>query len=256
MKFSLLSVLVAGATLAQVGASPLRVVVVTSNQDNVPKLRFGHAAAHHNNEVAKLVRPQASADSGMKGPCRGARLRQKAVELSNAFRQALGFGPSKQPEVEHGDGMVHILPFVGTPSTFIDRVPAAPPIRHTGGGKIIFVPHAHPHHRPDHPRRIDRLPFMKRLHFALMSLGPWEGRAVAFVLGCGIGVLLRMLWVLSVISYRMIRGTKEDENKYTEIIVVEDFGDDAEELFVAPPNYTYPDEKADKPAVQATEVAK
>lgn len=64
-----------------------------------------------------------------------------------------------------------------------------------------------------------------------------------------------MLWVLSVVFYRVVKGTKEDDNQYTNIIVVEDFGD-AEEIFVAPPTYTYPDEKADKPVVEATELAK
>jgi len=89
---------------------------------------------------------------------------------------------------------------------------------------------------------------MERLHVALTALGPWEGRAVAFVFGCGIGVLLRMFWVLAIVSYRMIRGPKEDENKYTEILVVESY-DDAEEVAPAPPTYTYSDEKADKDKV-------
>lgn len=93
-------------------------------------------------------------------------------------------------------------------------------------------------------------PFMERLHIALMALGPWEGRAVAFVLGCGIGVLLRMLWVLAIVSYRLIKGPKEDENKYTEILVVEEY-DDAEMVAPAPPTYTYSDEKADKGTVAA-----
>ncbi|GBE78802.1 hypothetical protein SCP_0116950 [Sparassis crispa] len=31
--------------------------------------------------------------------------------------------------------------------------------------------------------------FLRGVHFALMALGPWEGRAVAFVLGCEIGAL-------------------------------------------------------------------
>lgn len=48
-----------------------------------------------------------------------------------------------------------------------------------------------------------------------------------YLLGCGISVLLRMLWVLSVVLYHTVKGTQEDDNKYTEIIqvVVQDFGD-------------------------------
>ena len=66
-----------------------------------------------------------------------------------------------------------------------------------------------------------------------MMLGPWEGRIVAFVLGaipvlsavdsvigtngtfsmvgCGIGVLLRMFWVMSVLLVRGTRGEPEHE---------------------------------------------
>jgi hypothetical protein len=69
-----------------------------------------------------------------------------------------------------------------------------------------------------------------------MALGPWEGRAVAFVLGCGIGVLLRMFWVLSVVTYRAIRGERDEE--YT---IIEEYS--AEDVAVPPPTYTTIDEK-------------
>lgn len=36
----------------------------------------------------------------------------------------------------------------------------------------------------------------------------------------------------------LVKGTKQDENKYTDIIFVKDFGN-AEEIFVASPTYTY-----------------
>ncbi|KAG0704191.1 hypothetical protein DFH29DRAFT_802346 [Suillus ampliporus] len=44
---------------------------------------------------------------------------------------------------------------------------------------------------------------------SLMALSLWEGCAVAF--GCGIGVLLRMFWVMSVLAYRTIRGERAEE---------------------------------------------
>jgi hypothetical protein len=78
-----------------------------------------------------------------------------------------------------------------------------------------------------------RGPFLRRVHRALMMLGPWEGRIVAFVLGaipvlyavdsiigtngtfsmvgCGIGVLLRMFWVMAVLLVRGTRGEPEHE---------------------------------------------
>jgi hypothetical protein len=117
---------------------------------------------------------------------------------------------------------------------------------HHGGG-----PH-HPgaHHRV-HIQRGHR-GFVQRLHHSLMNLGLWEGRAVAFVLGCGIGVLLRMFWVLAVVAYRVIKrrpGSEEDE--YTHITIFE------EVEVEAPPHYTYPvDEKAAvEPETKAAEPA-
>ena len=56
-----------------------------------------------------------------------------------------------------------------------------------------------------------------------------------------------MLWVLALVSYRLIKGHKEEENKYTEVIVVEPY-EDRGEAVVSPPTYTYPDEKADNKA--------
>lgn len=84
---------------------------------------------------------------------------------------------------------------------------------------------------------------MFRLHHALMSLGPWEGRAVAFVLGCGIGVLIRMMWVLAVVAYRAVKGTNEDESGDERYWRLNEDVLDAEEIFVAPPQY-FVDEKA------------
>jgi hypothetical protein len=54
---------------------------------------------------------------------------------------------------------------------------------------------------------------MIRLQRSLNALGPWEGKVVAFVLGCGIGVLLRMVWVLSVIAYRPSRVVERRTRK-------------------------------------------
>lgn len=75
-----------------------------------------------------------------------------------------------------------------------------------------------------------------------MALGPWEGRAVAFVIGAGIGVLIRMLWVFGVLFYR---GCSNDDKEYSAV------PDDDEDENVArrtplsaPPTYVYPiDEK-------------
>jgi hypothetical protein len=68
----------------------------------------------------------------------------------------------------------------------------------------------HKFHKDDQPRG----PFLHRVHRALMSLGPWEGRIVAFetrILNRLIGVLIRMVWVLTVLLVRGARGTPERE---------------------------------------------
>ncbi|KAJ3881438.1 hypothetical protein F5051DRAFT_397264 [Lentinula edodes] len=102
----------------------------------------------------------------------------------------------------------------------------------------------HRHHRHHFKTRTGRFPsrcsFIRRLHFSLMTLGPWEGRAVAFVLGCGLGVLLRMFWVLTVVAYRTVRGgNSNQESSY--IALPNRY--DPEEVFVPPPVYIV-DEKA------------
>jgi len=76
-----------------------------------------------------------------------------------------------------------------------------------------------------------------------MNLGQWEGRAVAFVIGCGIGVLIRMFWVLAIVSYRACRGSRDA----AAVIVMEEYDSDDETVVsakVQPPKYIYPvDEK-------------
>ncbi|KAG1889056.1 uncharacterized protein F5891DRAFT_1215816, partial [Suillus fuscotomentosus] len=74
-----------------------------------------------------------------------------------------------------------------------------------------------------------------RVHCTIMALGLWDsGRAVAFVLGCGIGVLLRMFWVMSVLVYRTVRGERSEKISHGYIM----FEHDAETHFVPPPEYT------------------
>ena len=58
--------------------------------------------------------------------------------------------------------------------------------------------------------------------------------------GCGIGVLLRMFWVIAIVFARSFRGrSSDDDDDDVEHILV--FERDAEHIFVPPPEYT--DEK-------------
>lgn len=240
MKFSILPVLIAGASIAQLAsASPIRIIVteVSSN------LRFGHAVANGNNDnVAHVVRPSVVTitqvgDAGRsKKPHRhscGGALRNKAIILSNAVRKALGFPLIEEYRPidigkERPDGLVRILPIHLPMKVELDE-----------------NNHHHGHHHMKHHKGS----FMRRMHHALMALGPWEGRAVAFVLGCGIGVLLRMVWVMCIIAYRLVKGGRDEGADYAVLI----FEQDPEDLVVAPPQYTdekveAADEKSSAPA--------
>jgi len=236
MKFAFLPLLAAGA-LGLAIASPIRVVVVTSSVSSnshdatPPNVRLGHAAASAavaNADNANIITPS---------PCPGKLMRDKAISISNAFRKALGLplietqpSPSSvNPKGYDHSGIVHIkpLPFIGTPVMPDDEE------RH-----VAYPHHAHhmKHHNHHHHR--NKASFLWRVHHALMALGPWEGRAVAFVLGCGIGVLLRMFWVMTVVVYRMIKGDSgEDEGGAHEYTLVCEHYADAEAVEVPPPSY-------------------
>jgi hypothetical protein len=236
MKFSLLPLLIAGAGIAQhVSASPIR-ITITEISSNV---RLGHAVANANTNSniahvapAIMATPQTDDAGRHKKSHRlcGGRVRAKAIALSNAFRKALGFPliespprPSTEGDKEIHGGLIRILPmpFIGTP------------VQEDAHGEMPVKGHHH------HQFKHRNASFMRRIHHALMALGPWEGRAVAFVIGCGIGVLLRMVWVMCIITYRMIRGERDEETEYAELI----FEHDAEELIVPPPRYN--DEKVE-----------
>lgn len=125
-------------------------------------VRVGHAVAHHNSNVATMhaaVYPPMKPKHGCAGT-----LRLKAVRLSNWFRHALGL-----PEIKtSSDNKVQIM----TPVPSVHSVPTE------------VRPHGHKHHHHGNMRHSAHgHTFMQRLTRALMMLGPWEGRAVSFILG-------------------------------------------------------------------------
>jgi len=187
-----------------------------------------------------------------RGHC-GGRFRQKAIDISNSFRAAFGFPPI-EPHFEHNNVNSAKVISVGERPTFV-RVTEAPKgwSGWTKGGDRIVIssvsdgtrPPASPHrghhrhgaHRHNHHHGE---PFVVRLQDAVLSLGPWEGRALAFVLGCGLGALLRMCWVLAIVLYRSFHGYDERDD-YADVEVF----DDERTPLSAPPAYIYPvDEKA------------
>lgn len=268
----------------QAGAVPLRVVVISSHQQ--VSTSDGHNDAE--NIVAAMPGPLLAPGFGamridnhtswevIKAHHCGGSMRETFSAFAN---KVFGFpsGDSKhlQPNPEHPHhepGRVSILPWFGSPNdNFADRkdvpmhhgrpmelVPVEPQTAQEDVGPVRIVHMSGPE---DRPRRFHHRhgPFLRRMHFALMALGPWEGRAVAFVLGesllatprwfdadadigCGIGVLLRMMWVMGVVLVRAVSSRRSDDNVHEAVAV---FDADAEEILVAPPQYTfYPEEKA------------
>jgi len=231
-----LPLLVAGAGIAQhVSASPIR-IIVTGVSTN---MRLGDAAANAE-EVAQVAPGPLTTtqvdDAGhhtkLHRPHRcGGAMRAKAIAISNIFRQALGFPlieahpvhPTNDEKEIHG-GLIRLVPMssIGTP------------VEGGAPGEVQMRPHGHHHHFKHH-----NASFLRRIHHALMALGPWEGRAVAFVIGCGIGVLLRMVWVMCIITYRMIKGERDEEAEHAELV----FEYDAPIIVMPPPQYS--DEKVE-----------
>ena len=274
------------------GATPLRIVVVSSHQE--VSTQSGHSNAD-TNVVAAMPGPVLAPGIGamrvdhhssmhsketIKAHHCGGSIRETfSAFASKVFGFPSGDGKHISPMPEHPHhepGRVSILPWFGTPDDFADRKgvadgpprsrPLAPPTAvdpqntQEDVGPVRIVHMSGPEGRPRRFRHRHG-PFLRRMHFALMALGPWEGRAVAFVLGeyhvamkkyvgsmtngnigCGIGVLLRMMWVMGVVLVRAISGRRGDEDVHEADAV---FDADAEEILVAPPQYTfYPQEKA------------
>ncbi|KAF6744928.1 hypothetical protein DFP72DRAFT_974604 [Ephemerocybe angulata] len=272
------------ASAAFVSASPLRVIVLSNavqNAEPAPfiNMRLGHAASPINNPNLAIMTPGQGAPAAPmhRRPCGGARFRQKAVEIANSFRKAFGL-PLIQPDhhqgpTGHGAMTMEVISPDGK-TTFVKlgkHNPGEPWTGFTKGGDRVqmnaplppppgYPPHPRPHHHhgPAHHSKGAEVPFSTRLEGAIMSLGPWEGRAVAFVIGAGIGVLIRMLYVLAVVVFRNFSGEKE----YSSVADHDEDEEDDEPArrgtpLSAPPGYVYPvDEKVEyaeeAPKAQAT----
>lgn len=132
--------------------------------------------------------------------------------LQNALRGALG---------------LPLIQEMTPPHPMMSMRPNSPPI-----GMVSVVPR---------PLRVyhfkhDDESFLDRLQRSVDNLGTWESRAVSFVMGCGLGVLLRMLFVFGVLFVRAFKR-RDDEISTAPI----DHSNDETVGLLAPPAYT--DEK-------------
>lgn len=288
MKLNSLLALAFGAALASVEAAPLRLIVVTNAggsqvQGLSQKIRLGHAASNPANGFpggpVMTTITETHPVGGSKRPCLMRKVALKAAKITNSFRKALGLPlletpnhPEHHKDHNNSEPTYSILPFLGTPPTFVEvknqgkggittftqggdpvRIvrPDGAEIIHNPDGSVVAKypdgsvtllrpPHPHPSHRRHRP--CHKPPFFVRLNHALMSIGKWEGRAMAFVLGCGLGVLLRMIWVLSVVGFRAIKGNNKDEE--VEYTIIHEYIDEPGTVAL-PPTYVPVDEKAD-----------
>lgn len=198
----------------QAGATPLRIVVVSSHQEISTPGSHSNADA---NVVAAMPGPVLTPGFGAMRIDHQSSVHSKelikAHHCSESIRETFSAFASKvfgfpsgndkslQPIPEHphhGPERVSILPWFGTPDDFADRkgvkdgplrgrpmtaaTPVDPQNAQEDVGPVRIVHMSGPE---DRPRRFRHRhgPFLRRMHFALMALGPWEGRAVAFVLG-------------------------------------------------------------------------
>ncbi|KAG9099390.1 hypothetical protein FRC06_005311 [Ceratobasidium sp. 370] len=236
MKLSTVPAILAAA-VGLVNAAPVRIYVFTPKPpvpapDIIPpwaqSIRWGHAAAPAFNlpaleqtapsptyRPAPTIDPLASRPNPIpdpewirfgerlkaqirdgkmhRGGCRMKGMRTKSLQWGNKLRVVLGLPPIENFQ---------------QPSFVVESLV-------DGNGTVIYrkeipinrLPTHHRHHmRPLHRHSS----FMIRLSHALASLGPWEGRAVSFVLGCGLGVLLRMLFVFGVLIVRSVRARRAE----------------------------------------------
>lgn len=107
---------------------------------------------------------------------------QKAVQgTASRLLAFIGIGGHSlaisAPVPEDGATRIQITTFHAHKFT---PVPVVEPVRGGPWVNAHGVPAPYPHHHQE--GRFDG-PFLHRAHRALMALGPWEGRIVAFVLG-------------------------------------------------------------------------
>ncbi|KAF8468000.1 hypothetical protein DFH94DRAFT_777826 [Russula ochroleuca] len=203
--------LLLGSGIASAAPNPDKLMMTTTD---VSAIRLGHAAAN----AGALLGPDAKPPK-MRHLCKNM---QKAVQnTATRLLTIIGISvPSLSGTTPVPEGRLSRIHFSYHKVISVPVIEPALALEagHSQDGTVMHHHEVHKFHKDGQPRG----PFLHRVHRALMTLGPWEGRMVAFVLGCGIGVLLRMVWVLAVLLVRGARGSPEREETllvYAEEIV-------------------------------------
>jgi len=199
MRLDIYFLLLAGAGLAS--ASPPNVMISTTE---FSAIRIGHAAANTGPALVPDTKP-----TKMRHLCKNM---QNAVQ-STATRFLAIIGISRPPLSVPEGGVTRVQfihKFIPVPMSHPALAIKEGDPRFGSDPDVRLMHHGmHNKDKGGHPRG----PFLHRVHRALLSLGPWEGRIVAFVLGCGIGVLLRMFWVLAVLLVRGVHSPPDHEEE-------------------------------------------
>jgi len=230
MKIS--AVIIGAVAIGLANAAPIRIVYMTGGQfSSTNRLEGDFGISSERSSFERRPSPTAVYGTGLErypsptasygamptqntGGCYIARPRVKAQNLSNVFRKALGLPLIDEPERQfcslahmhrvEGDVLFGYHPVHPPPITwtFIDPLSHIDDVSFHGVGR-------HPNHHHAHAYAHRHRSFTNRLHHALVILGPWEGKAVGFVLGCGIGALLRMFFIIVVVTSRAIRCKRQ-----------------------------------------------
>lgn len=174
----------------EASATPIRVLAVTSHIEVIPNVarpevfRVGLAGAG----APRASKAVPMIGGRMRKGCAGG-MREKAIDISNTLRQAIGL-PAIEGSLDKSsfDGMFGpgdlraVMPYDGS---LIDLHPEEKDVR------SVYLPHPHTinHDISDRVKEmldatiVEEPSFIERIHAALVELGPWEARAVAFVLG-------------------------------------------------------------------------
>jgi hypothetical protein len=156
-------------------------------------IRLGYAAAQAQPVVGGDAKP-----TKMRHICKNM---QKAIQsTASRLLTAIGISGSSlsvtTPVLEGGVTRVHIthhklIPATAIEPAFMIKAGDSQGGIHPDAAVLRHGPHGvHENGHLDHP-------FLRRVHHALMSLGPWEGRIVAFVLGAFFLSVVR-IWIMVV----------------------------------------------------------
>jgi len=234
MKLSLVPLaVVAGAGITQVSAAPYNLVSIKPSYNQAPPspFRLGHAAGLAISGDA--MTPELNQESkiptlltwGVRTkPCGGRNrggiqvlTNSRIVELSNKLRAALGI-----PLITVvGDSGMH-------PPIQFENTADVPPVmvyhfRTVGGVSRLSD---------------DQMEFIQRLQRGIEQLGPWEASAVSFVIGSGIGVVLRLVFLFCLMFVRGVKGCFTKSRTDPEAMV----GEETHALLLDLPAYS--DEKS------------